>query len=95
VITLLAFFYTLFATIVPVINTETAWLAPWSRDNGRSEFDGSKKMRSLVKPAPSSRHIDVRELDALGRPKVPVWSLPMVVVEAMTTELINLKNNAK
>jgi hypothetical protein len=42
VITLLAFFYALFAAIVPVINTETAWPAPWSKDNGRSIFDGSK-----------------------------------------------------
>ena len=68
----------------------------WWQEQGAAKTSGIwKSSISVSIPAPSSRHIDVRELDALGRSKPAGWSLPMVVVEAMTKELVNLKDNAK
>jgi len=71
-------------------------IVSWWQEQGAAKTSGVwKSSISVSIPAPSSRYIDVRELDAWGRSKPAGWSLPMVVVEAMTKELANLKDNAK
>jgi len=70
-------------------------IASWWQEQGAVKTSGIwKSSISVSIPTASSRHIDVKELDALGRSKPAGWSLPMVVVEAMTKELANLKDNA-
>jgi hypothetical protein len=75
---------------LPVAAGIVAW---WQEQDAAKNQGIWKRSISISIPASSSRHIDVRELDALGRTKPGGWSLPMVVVEAMTKELPNLKDN--
>ncbi|MGD8765352.1 MAG: hypothetical protein PVG87_23805 [Desulfobacteraceae bacterium] len=75
---------------LPVAADIVAW---WQEQDSAKNQGIWKSSISISIPASSSRHIDVRELDALVRTKPGGWSLPMVVVEAMTKELPNLKDN--
>lgn len=64
-------------------------IASWWRyrgDNGQSEKE--KRFTKLVINMPSSGHVDIKELDFLGYPKLAGWSLPVVVMEALTKELL-------
>ena len=71
-------------------------IAAWWQGQGAVKASGVlKSCISINVPAPSSRHIDVRELDAMGRPKIEEWSLPVVVVEAMVKELDSFKDSPK
>jgi hypothetical protein len=66
----------------------TAW---WQEQGANRTPCVWKSLISINVPSPFSRHIDVKQLDALGRPKPAGWSLPIVVVEALTKELVNLE----
>ena len=51
------------------------------------DSEKEKSFTNLMISMPSSRLVDIKELDALGHTKPAGWSLPVAVVEALAKEL--------
>jgi len=59
-------------------------IASWWQEQGPYGMSREgKRTASVLISMLSSEHVDIKEFDRLGHPKLAGWSLPVVVVEAL------------